>query len=297
MGERDARLDRRRLLRRAGLAATGGVAAAAAVATPAAANPGDNVILGQSNDSGTFPTGLEQNSGDVATLSLTNTTGATLQLVPTNDNNLPTSEAIGLLAVDSTGDLSVVADFGTTTPELFATVVYSSRWAAMTEPTKPTRVLDTRNPAQRVSIVAGANAIDSAGRVKAGSTIVVSLDAYVSLGSAVHANVTVAQTAGAGFITVWGTGPRPNASSLNFFGANQILSNSVLSPLGTFGMFQSVVAIFAQQTTAIIMDVTAFDVGGPWQVQAALLASPDRAAQTPGTRSLNRPPGSRALIV
>lgn len=296
MGEQ-AGMDRRRLLRRAGLAATGGVAAAAVVASPAAAAPGDNVIAGQSNDGGTFLTGLEQTDATHATLSLTNTAGATLRLQPTNDDNLPTSEAVGLLAVDSTGDLSVVADFGSTTPELFATVVYTSRWAAMTEPTKPTRVLDTRNPAQRVSIVSGANNIDSSGRVKAGSTIVVSLDAYVSLGSAVHANVTVAATAGAGYITVWGTGPRPNASSLNFFGANQILSNSVLSPLGTFGMFSSVVAIFAQQTTAIIMDVTAFDVGGPWQVQPALLASPDRAAQTPGTRSLNRPPGARALMI
>lgn len=91
----------------------------------------------------------------------------------------------------------------------------------------PTRALDTRSGTglRQGSLVAWEQLIHQVGRLHG-----VPIDAAAAL-----LNVTVAQPSGPGFLTVWPDGPtQPNASNLNF-GAGALVSNSVLSAMGTAG--------------------------------------------------------------
>lgn len=67
-------------------------------------------------------------------------------------------------------------------------------------------------------------------------------------------NITVADPAAAGFVTVYPCGePRPNASTVNFR-AGQTVANLTLSKLGTDGN----ICVVSDQATHLIVDVTAF---------------------------------------
>jgi hypothetical protein len=253
-------LRRRRFLRRAAIAG-GGVAAvstvAAAFATPAQAGPGDPVRLGQSNDAGATTTSVTtsplvpgatlrlDNQGDRIALRLTPVTGE-----PVFD---PGSGA-GQLAVDSVGDLHLLDPGG-------PVKVYSTRWATRTMPLPPSRPLDTRYPGGRVRIISGLSNLDSAGRIRAGETIVFQIDEFAPVVHAIRANVTVVNTTSGGYVTVWGRGPRPATSSINWWAPGQVLSNTVLTQLGDIAidgaLRGAVAAIYASAPAAVVVDLVA----------------------------------------
>ncbi|MFC7545349.1 hypothetical protein [Plantactinospora sp. GCM10030261] len=260
---------RRRLLRRAATAAAATAGAgAAAVAMPgtAQAAPGDDMLAGRDNDAGTVATRLMSNSSATGpTLVLENSAGVPLRLVP-SPNLYPGvfDRPVGTIAVDTDGDLFVKA--GVVGEETNGWV-WTSDWATTSVAVPPTRVLDTRDAALRSNIVSGRENLDSNGRIKAGGTIVVSLDSYVEDGYAMKANVTVTGTVSSGFLTVWGSGSRPTASTLNWSAAGQILSNFVFTPLGALAGYGSVVAINAAAPTQVVLDLTGLVVAHPGQVR------------------------------
>jgi hypothetical protein len=253
---------RRRLLRGVGAGAAGLIGGAVVAGRPALAASGDPLVMGTFNSSGTDTTAITTLDSTDAALALGNTAGgAALLLTATAVDQIPTSPATGLIAADDQGNLMIGgSNFNGGTTSGWA---YSEAWSTMTVPIYPVRVLDTRTPAGRVNIVSGANHIDAQGRLLAGSTLEVQLLGATNP-AAVLANITVAQTAGAGYLTVWGSGTKPATSSLNFWLANQILSNFVESPASATGTL----LIFAQQTCAVILDVNGFVVASLDQVSA-----------------------------
>jgi hypothetical protein len=68
--------------------------------------------------------------------------------------------------------------------------------------------------------------------------------------SAVSLNVTVADPAGAGFVTVYPCGDRPNASSLNFV-AGQVVPNAVIAPVSASGE----ICLFSNVPTHVLADI------------------------------------------
>lgn len=109
----------------------------------------------------------------------------------------------------------------------------------------PYRVLDTR----------------STGGTARGSTVTV--DTRLRDVAAAAVQITVADTAGAGFLTVWsGQGEQPATSVLNFQHANEVDGNFVIVPV-IDGRF----AISVSETTGVIVDVmghaTTYSAGTP----------------------------------
>ncbi|QDY10098.1 hypothetical protein FJK98_25505 [Micromonospora sp. HM134] len=259
--------DRRRLLRRAATvaAATAGVAVTVARPDPARAAPGGNLTLGTTNDAGPATTTVQATAGD-GTLVLANTGGAPLRLVPGDRLHPQVLDAEpGTLAVDEHGDLVVRA--GTDAGDGTTGWAWTSQWATTSVAVVPTRVLDTRQPDLRRAIVSGAGDLDATGRLVPGRPIVLSLDSYVRDGRAVKGNVTVTGMTGGGVLTVWGSGPRPATSTVNWWTSGQILSNFLFTALGTLGAYHSVLTLQATSSpTHVILDLTGLLVGHPSQV-------------------------------
>ncbi|MFI5484901.1 hypothetical protein ACIBXA_09840 [Micromonospora echinaurantiaca] len=261
--------NRRRLLRRAATVAatTAGAGVAAAVGLPgtAQAAPGDNLVMGTTNDAGPATTTVTTTAGEA--LDLQASGGAPLRLVPSESLYPQVLDSeVGTLAVDDMGDLFVRAgaDSGDNGTNGWA---YTSEWATTSVAVPPTRVLDTRNADLRRLIVSGADTLDSTGRLTPGKPIVVSLDSYVRDGYAMKGNVTVVGMTGSGVLTVWGAGPRPATSTLNWSTAGTILSNFLFTELGASGAFRSVITIQATTSpTHVIVDLTSLLVGHPSQV-------------------------------
>jgi hypothetical protein len=114
----------------------------------------------------------------------------------------------------------------------------------------PARVLDTR---------AGETGMLNVGKTKVGggNVIDVQLDSIYGSDSntvgkvaAVSLNVTVDNTEGSGFVTVFPCGARPLVSSVNFI-AGQTVANAVIAPVSTTGH----VCFFASSATDLIVDV------------------------------------------
>jgi hypothetical protein len=161
-------------------------------------------------------------------------------------------------------------------------MLYSSRWATSTVAVQPVRVFDTRNPASRRTSSPGRRDRQRRGR-QGGATIVISL---ARLWTWVRrcTNLTVTKTKGR-LRDGLGSGPRPTASTVNWWTSGQTLANAVLSPLGPWGRHNSTIAVFCSAGTAILMDLTGFEVAAPWQV---LTDKPGTALARPEQSSAGR---------
>ena len=72
--------------------------------------------------------------------------------------------------------------------------------------------------------------------------------------SAVVLNVTVTETKGSGFVTVWPCGtPPPNASNVNYL-ANMTTANAVTAKVGTNGS----VCLFTLAATHVVVDINGY---------------------------------------
>ncbi|WP_446210945.1 hypothetical protein [Micromonospora sp. IBSANI012] len=257
---------RRRLLRRAATVAatTAGAGVAAAVGMPGAAQaaPGDNLIMGTTNDAGPATTTLTSEAFQ-PTLVLQQSFGMALQLVPSSGLYPAVLDAApGTFAVDDQGDLFVSAGTDAAPTNGWA---WTTEYATTSVAVPPTRVLDTRDANLRRNIVSGS--LDSLNRLTPGVPIVLALDSYVRDGYAIKGNVTVVGMTGAGVLTVWGSGTKPAASTVNWATAGTILSNFLFTELGAFGAYRSVLTLQATSSpTHVIVDMTSLLVGHPSQV-------------------------------
>ncbi|TDC72260.1 hypothetical protein E1193_28095 [Micromonospora sp. KC606] len=260
---------RRRLLRRAAtVATTTAGAGVAAVSLPGAAQaePGDSLVMGGTHDAGVQTTTL---NGSPA-LTVKNTAGAPLRLVP-GDSIYPQvlDSPVGTLAVDEQGDLFVRSG---PTADPVNGWAWTTEWATTSVAVRPVRVLDTRNADLRRTIVSGADTLDPSGRLTPGYPIVIALDSYVRDGYAIKGNVTVVGMTGAGVLTIWGSGAKPTASTVNWATAGTILSNFLFTELGAVGNYRSVLSIQATASpTHVIVDMSSLLVGHPSQVLAPKL--------------------------
>lgn len=271
-------LNRRALLRTSGAAVLAGVAAVAVAdgvtAGVAQAAAGGPLVLGAANDAGAAQTSLAAAVAAGPTLALTSTTGlAPLRIVEQPVPATAPALASGDLA-NYAGNLYYAAG-GTGGP--FIGFVYTEVTANQVATIKPQRILDTRTAAGRAQITNAAGNLDSSGRLLAGHTIVIDLSTLVVAPAAVYCNLTAVSPLTGGFLTLFPGGTRPATSSLNF-GANAVVANFGVTG-ATSTATADTVSIFSAATTHVLLDVTAFAVGNPGQVNPAILAASVSTAQ------------------
>jgi hypothetical protein len=279
-------LGRRALLTRGGIVAAGVVGAGAvatAVAGPASAQATTAVDMNTANDAGTSATATELDADNNTTPAfiLTNTgidlesglnySGPNLRLTPstatgTTSGYAPTPSTVGGdLTATADGILWFTHDFTLASPpEIVPAPVLTEATGNVYAPlSTPVRVLDTRTASTRKNIVNPSGNLNSAGQLEVGKTIYINLDNLVYFADAVFANLTVTDTEGAGFLTVWsGAGTLPITSSINFAKAES-LSDFLVSGVAEYSTtVLNAVAIYAHQTTHVILDVSGFIMPG-----------------------------------
>jgi hypothetical protein len=265
--EETADLDRRTLLRSGGAAVIAGVTGLAVVQTFTAASAeaaaGDPLVLGTPNTSGATPTSLTS-AATGPTFTLGNTAGqAPLHLTQVAT---PASTA-GLTSGDLAnfdGDLFYTAGSFATPLTGF---VYSEFTANQLVTIKPQRIVDTRTVAGRAHITNRPGNLDAAGRLIAGHTILVDLASLEVAAAAAFCNLTAVRPVTIGFMTLWPGGVQPATSSINFVAGAVIANFAVTGTSAT-----DTVSIFSSATTHVLLDITAFAVGNPGQVNPVILA-------------------------
>ena len=284
--ERD--VNRRALLRRGGVIVAATVAGAAAVDAlsggSAQAATGDNLVIGQTNDADTDPTSLTSAVAAVAapasTLVLENTgDNAPLDLVAQSFDTFTPVAGGELVNLD--GFLYNTSDFGD--PFGVATgFVFTEFTANQVVTINPQRALDTRTLAGRQNILnPGSGNIDGSGRLVGGRTINIDLSNYEFAAEAAFCNLTAVAPTAAGFMTLFPGGTRPSTSSIDFT-AGQTIANFAVT--GTSDIDS--VSIFSNVTTHVLLDITAFNVGSPAQINPVILsASPATPANRVAARA------------
>jgi hypothetical protein len=269
---------RRRLLTGGGVVVAGAVGAglAAAAAAPASAAAGGPVLQDTVNSAGTSATVTELDAANNTTPAfiLTNTgidtsttpngAGPALRLAPSTATVPAAATVGGDLTATANGDLWFTHHFGGTPPNV-AAPVHTEATANVYAPLgAPVRILDTRSASGRASIVNPSGNLDSSGRLLAGKTIFINLDTLVFFGEAVFANVTVTGSPSSGFLTIWsGAGTRPIVSTIDWPSAGTTLANFLASAVAAQSTtVVNAIAIFANQTTHVILDVAGFMMPG-----------------------------------
>ncbi len=140
----------------------------------------------------------------------------------------------------------------------------------------PVRVMDTRSDGRDRFWPDGSQALDTTGATGQAAAVV--------------ANVTMAESAGWGFVTAFpGQTAKPPISTLNVDKPNQTVANMAVVPSGTSGLY-----LHSSTTSHVIVDV----VG--WFTGAAVTPSPDAHVlwneQPPGPDCSMAPPGHSAVV-
>src|ERR1700728_1302080 len=252
---------RRALLTRGSVVAAGVVgvgAVATAVAGSASAQATTAVDMNTANDAGTNPaqpTELDADNDTAPAFILTNTgidasnvgSGPNLRLTPS--------------PATATGDAPTASTVGGEPPAPVHTEATANVYAPLGT---PTRLVDTRSSTGRKYIVNASGNLNSKGQLLSGKTIYINLDSLVYYAEVVLANVTVVQTAGSGYLTLWsGAGAKPTVSQINYTGANASIANFVSVGIAEYSTtITNVIAIHASETTQVILDVFAFIMPG-----------------------------------
>jgi hypothetical protein len=263
----DGEVNRRALLRRGGAIVAATIAGAAAVeavtAGDAQAAPGDPVIQGQTNDAAAAQTTLTS-SATTSTLALANTGGhAPVKLVQQAFSSFTPAAGGELENLD--GDLFYTVDFGAGIGPVQG-FVYTEFTANQVVTIVPQRILDTRTSAGRLHILNKTGNLDSSGRLLAGHTINIDLKSLEVAAASAFCNLTVVLPLTGGYMILFPGGTRPATSSIDFT-AKQIIANFAVtgtSPTDT-------VSIYSSATSHVLLDITAFNVGSPAQINPAIL--------------------------
>jgi hypothetical protein len=253
----------RRRIMKAGVVAGAGVSVAAALPTPAGADPGSAVLLGTDNNAGATETVLAGGYPLVATLTLRGGAGkAPLRLAAPLDAELPQELPTGSLVATAEEHLVMGGKGGT------KVYVNSTQWANRTLAIRPQRILDTRSISSYTDHIVSSSSGVTSGKLNAGKIIHLTVanvpPALAERATAAYVNITVAGTISAGFLTAYSSSiARPQTSSLNWWGPNQILSNLVEVQLGTYGGAPLSFAIHVAATTSVIVDVSGLILSQP----------------------------------
>jgi len=264
----DRDVNRRALLRRGGVIVAATVAGVTAVevlnAGDAQGAPGDPLVLGQANDSGTAPTSLTGGATTGPTFTVANTGAhAPLELAQQSFGSF-VSVAGGELA-NLDGLLYSTLDFGGTIGP-FPGFVYTEFTANQVVTIVPRRILDTRTSAGRVHILNKTGNLDSTGRLLGGHTIRIDLSSLEVAAASAFCNLTAVHPLTAGYMTLFPGGTRPPTSSINFTTGAVIANFAVTGTSST-----DTVSIFSSATSHVLLDITAFTVGTPAQINPAIL--------------------------
>ena len=262
-------LDRRALLRGGGALVAATVAATAMGAGDAQAAAGDPVVAGQANDGGAAETSLTSTATS-STLQLANTGDAAPLVLASQAFSSFTPAAAGELE-NLDGDL-----FYTISIPTFGAVpgiVFTEFTANQVVPIVPQRVLDTRSAGGRANIVNPSGNIDSSGRLLGGRTIEIDLSTYEVAAAAAFCNLTAVTPTTGGYMILFPGGTRPATSSINF-AKGAVIANFAVTGCSDLDS----VSIFANTTTHVLLDVTAFNVGSPGQIDPAILPTAASAA-------------------
>ncbi len=115
-------------------------------------------------------------------------------------------------------------------------------------PTTPFRLIDTRERS-RPELQAGTNG----NPVAQGQVLVIQIAGNRGIAAdakAISANITVANAAGAGFVTAWPCGLRPSTSTVNFV-ADDAIANGAQIPLSSSGQL----CVYASMSVHVIVDI------------------------------------------
>jgi hypothetical protein len=280
--EKTGQVERRALLRTGGAAVAAGVAGLTAVemvtASSAQAASGDPLLMGRTdNTAGTDPTSLTSAATTSPTFTLANTAAGVAPLrlaekaTPDNADALDSGDLVNF-----DGHLYYTdRDFG-------VGFVYTEYTSSQLVPITPQRILDTRTVAGRSHITNPSGNLDSAGRLRAGKTIVISMGGLVVAAVAAYCNLTAVTPSTAGYLTLWAGGTRPPTSSINY-AAGAVIANFAVT--GTSAT--DTVSIFSYATSHVLLDVAAFAVGNAGQVTAAVsaIAGPNQTSQRLAARA------------
>jgi hypothetical protein len=166
--------------------------------------------------------------------------------------NVVVGDTIAAITIDTVGNTSEFSPLATVTtvgaPPPQPPTTSASSFTSL----QPARLLETRPNLPTVD-----GQFQGGGLVGRGGTVelvVVSRGGVPADASAVSLNVTVTESVGAGFVTVYPCGSqRPLASSLNYV-AGQTVPNLVISHVGAGGA----VCLFVSEGTQLIADVTGY---------------------------------------
>lgn len=273
-------VNRRVLLRRGGAIVAATVAGMTAVealnAGAAQAAPGNPLIMGQANDSGTSATSLTSGATTGATFTVANT-GAHAPVGLAQQSLASYVAAAGGELANLDGLLHSTIDFGGTIGA-HPGFVYSEFTANQVVTIKPQRILDTRTSAGRTHILNKTGNLDTAGRLLAGHTINIDLSSLEVAAASASCNLTAVQPLLGGYMTLFPGGTKPPTSSINFT-KGAIIANFAVT--GT--SLTDSVSIFSSATSHVLLDITAFNVGSPAQINPAILPS---SASAPAARRL-----------
>jgi hypothetical protein len=225
---------------------------------------GGNLVLGQANDSGTDPTSLTSGASTGATFTVANTGGhAPLELAQQSFGSFVPVAGGELANLD--GFLYFTRDFGGTIGPVEG-FVYTEFTANQVVTIKPQRILDTRTSAGRVHILNQAGNLDSVGRLIGGHTINIDLSSLEVAAASAFCNLTAVQPLAGGYMTLFPGGTRPATSSINF-SQGAIIANFAVTGVSS----TDTVSIFSLATSHVLLDITAFNVGSPGQINSAIL--------------------------
>ena len=269
VGARDPAVARRQLMRGgAVLAGVAGLTVAGALATPAEAADGDNLVLGEENESSSA-TSVQIGAGDGSdqpTLRLINEGGPSLALDPVPgdwDGDLQPGE----IATTARGPLIGIEQDGNplTTPLLTEQDV----WLPFVLD-NPMRLVDTRTELGRVRITQP-SPLDDEGRLPGGRSLTFWIaPAQAGFGiPGVYLNLTVVAPASGGYAVVYPGPVRPPTSTVNFRAGQTSANGSFIgTSTGTYAVLfelggqpqlveAQVINVFTTTPVWIVVDATA----------------------------------------
>jgi 3,4-dihydroxy-2-butanone 4-phosphate synthase len=172
---------------------------------------------------------------------------------PTNTDNAQIDWTVSA-PVSTTTTTAAPTTTTTTAPTTTTTTAPPTSTPSFTA-VSPARVFDTR-PGEGGLRTVSKQKISGATELRVKLTDLSGLVPASGVG-AVSLNVTVTQPDGAGYVTVYPCGTKPNASSLNYT-AGQTIPNAVIAPVSA----QGEVCFFSTQPTHILADVNGWFASG-----------------------------------
>jgi hypothetical protein len=265
--EKTVNVNRRALLRTGGAAVVAGVAALTVAETVTAGSAqaavGDPLLLGESNDSIDTGTALTSAATSGPTFTIENTAAGVAPLRLEQKTTPDTGNGL------ASGDLANFDGYlyYTQGASALTSFVYTGYTANQMVAINPQRILDSRTQTGRDNVTNPSGNFDSKGRLLAGHTIEVTLAGLEMGAAAAYCNLTVVAPLDTGWMTLWAGDAQPATSSINF------ITGAVIANFAVTGTSASdTVSIYTTATTHVLLDITAFAIASPGQVNPTILA-------------------------